>query len=62
MPARVEVRDFVSRRFQLRFQVENLRARFRIKIRCGKGGFQIRPSVAIPPLLATHATISRHPS
>ena len=41
MPARVEVRDFVARRFQLRFQIENLRARFRIKIRCGKHGFQI---------------------
>ena len=36
MPPRVEVRDFVSGRFQLGFQIENLRARFRIKIRPGK--------------------------
>jgi hypothetical protein len=42
VPARVEVCDFVARRFQLRFQVENLRARFRVKIRRGKGGLQIR--------------------
>jgi hypothetical protein len=33
VPARVEVRDFVARRFQLSFQIENLRARFRTKIR-----------------------------
>ena len=33
MPPRVEVRDFVSRRFQLLLQIGNLRARFRIKIR-----------------------------
>ena len=42
MPARVEVRDFVARRFQLRFPFENLRARFRIKIRRGKCGLRIR--------------------
>jgi hypothetical protein len=35
MPPRVEVRDFVARRFQLSFQIENLRARFRIEIRYG---------------------------
>ena len=33
MPARVKVRDFVSCRFQLSLQIENFRARFRIKIR-----------------------------
>jgi hypothetical protein len=27
MPARVEMRDFVACRFQLSFQIENLRAR-----------------------------------
>ena len=42
VPPRVEVRDFVACRFQLRLQLENLRARFRIKIRRGKRGFQIR--------------------
>ena len=42
MPPRVEVRDFVACRFQLRLQLENLRARFRIKIRRGKRGLQIR--------------------
>src|SRR6266550_7312079 len=42
VPPRVEVRDLVSRRFQLRLQIENLRARFRIKIRRGKRGLQIR--------------------
>ena len=40
VPPRVEVRDFVSRRFQLSFQIENLRARFRIKIRRGKRGLK----------------------
>ena len=45
MPTRVEVRDFVARRFQLSFQIENLRARFRIKIRRGKCGLQIRHRV-----------------
>jgi len=39
--ARVEARDFVSRRFQLGLQIDNLRASFRMKIRRGKGGFQI---------------------
>ena len=33
LPPRVEVRDFVTRRFQLSFQLENLGAWFRIKIR-----------------------------
>jgi hypothetical protein len=42
LPTRVEVRDFVSRRFQLSLQLENLRARFRIKIWRGKRGLQIR--------------------
>ena len=42
LPPRVEVRDFVARRFQLSLQLENLRARFRIKIRRGKRGLQIR--------------------
>ena len=42
MPPRVEVRDFVACRFQLRLQLENLRARFRIKIRRRKRGLQIR--------------------
>src|SRR5437763_8536973 len=42
VPARVEVRDFVARRFQSSLQIENLRARFRIKIRRGKRSFQIR--------------------
>jgi hypothetical protein len=42
VPARVEVRDFVAGDFQLRLQIENLRARFRIKIRRGKRGLQIR--------------------
>ena len=40
MPPRVEMRDFVARRFQLSLQIENFRARFRIKIRRGKCGFQ----------------------
>ena len=42
MPARVEVRDFVAGGFQLSFQIENLRAWFRIKVRGGEGSFQIR--------------------
>ena len=42
MPTRVEVRDFVACGFQLSFQIKNLRARFRVKIRRGKGGFQRR--------------------
>jgi hypothetical protein len=36
VPPRVEKGDFVSRGFQLSLQIENLRARFRIKIRRGK--------------------------
>ena len=36
VPARVEVGDFVTRCFQLSFQIENLGARFRTKIRRGK--------------------------
>jgi len=36
VPARVEVRDFVTRGFQLSFQIEDFRTRFRIKIRRGK--------------------------
>ena len=43
VPSRVEMRDLVLGRFQLGFQIENLRARFRIKIRRGKS-FQIRNS------------------
>ncbi len=42
VPPRVEVRDFVARRFQLRLQLENFRARFRIEIRRGKRGLQVR--------------------
>ena len=42
LPPGVEVRDFVACRFQLRLQLEDLRARFRIKIRRGKRGLQIR--------------------
>ena len=42
LPAREEMRDFVACRFQLRLQLENLRARFRIKIRRGKSRLQIR--------------------
>src|SRR6266496_3624159 len=42
VPPRVEARDFVACRFQLRLQLENLRARFRIKIRRGKCGLQFR--------------------
>jgi hypothetical protein len=42
VPSGVKVRDFVARCFQLSLQIENFLARFRIKIRCGKRGFQIR--------------------
>ena len=46
VPACVEVRDFVSCRFQSSLQIENLRARFRIKIGRGKRGLQIRHLVS----------------
>jgi hypothetical protein len=41
VPARVEVRDFVARAFQLSFQIEDFRTRFRIKIGRGECRLQI---------------------
>src|ERR1700730_17256407 len=42
VPPRVELRDLVACCFQLSLQLENLGARFRIKIWRGKCGLQVR--------------------